>query len=125
MIRGYYRELKKSAKPKRFAALRDEPFLAWIRQQPCCIGGVRSGEWIWVPFPGGRTGKVPARIEAAHVKARSTAGPDRGNVVPMELSVHRAQHRMGIKTFQRMHNVNLPELAQKYAEEYERKHGER
>jgi len=122
-MRRYYAEPKKPTKPKRFAALRDEDYLRFIRQQPCCVSGVRSGEWIEVPFSGGRTAKVPARIEAAHVKARSTAGTDRGNVVPLELSKHREQHRTGIKTFQKKHGVDLRELAEKYLAEYERKHG--
>lgn len=121
-LRRYYTEPKKLAKPKRYAELRDEPFLAWIRQQPCCVSGVRTGEWIEVPFPSGRTGKVPARIEAAHVKTRSTGGPDRGNVVPMELSKHRESHRIGIKSFARKHGIDLRELAAHYATEYERTH---
>lgn len=122
MIRPYYKEPKPPKKPKRFARLRDEAYLSWIRQQPCCISGVRSGEWIEVPFPSGRIGKVPARIEACHVKARSTAGSDRGNVVPMELSVHRSQHQMGMKSFQRKHNVDLKELALDYQRRYESSH---
>lgn len=118
----YYRKPPKGKPQPRFKAGRDPAFLAWLRNQPCCISGVRSGEWITVPFPDGSTAKVPARIEAAHVKTRGSGGVDRGNAVPLELSQHRALHRIGIKTWQRERKVDLHELAKKYAADYERTH---
>lgn len=121
-LRSYYPKPQKAG-GSRFPDRRDPQFLAWIRQQRCCVSGVRSGELIEVPFAGGTTGKVRAIIEAAHVKSRGSGGDDRGNTVPMELSVHRSIHSIGHKTFQRRHGIDLAELAAKYAADFERTHG--
>ncbi len=90
----------------------------------CCVSGVRAGELIEVPFPGGKTGTVRAIIEAAHVRSRAAAGDDLGNTVPLEMSKHREQHRMGIKSFARKYEIDLSDTAAELAERWRRMHPE-
>jgi hypothetical protein len=88
-------ELRK-ANPKRkrvrFArAYRSEAYLAHIQRMPCAICDA-----------------LPS--EAAHVRSRG-AGGTWEDLVPLCRDHHREQHQVGIQTFQRVHGIDLVELA--------------
>lgn len=118
MIRRYYKSPPKAPKA-RFPELVDEAYRAWIRCQPCAVTGIRAGELIVVPFPGGKTGKVSAIIEAAHVKSRGAGGADHGGLIPLELHQHDLWHK-GHKTYQRETGVDAVELARQYWKRYQK-----
>jgi hypothetical protein len=90
------RARKKDPSKRRFAKLRDEAFQGWIREQPCCIPECR-----WNGRP----------VECAHVKSRGAGGVDRGNCVPLCTVHHRAQHTMGIRSFQEAYGLDLSAVA--------------
>lgn len=122
-FRRYYPTPAGKAEP-RFTAGRNPAFLAWLRTLPCCVSGVAPGSLVEVPFPHGATGKVLAIIEACHIRTRGAGGPDVGNTVPMEFSQHRAQHKRGIKTFQRERGIDLQAVADELAVRWRALHPE-
>lgn len=87
----------------RFAALRDPAYRDWIRRQVCVITGLRHGQG-WVDARGRRR---IARIHPSHLRSRGAGGPDRGNLVPLLSTLHREQHRIGIRTFQAKYAIDL------------------
>ena len=97
------KRLTAKGKP-RFKVGRDEAFLAWIRHHPCTIG--RMGVCRW-----------PS--DAAHVRSRGAGGLDAGNVVPLCPIHHAEQHRIGIRSFEKNHGVDLKAEAERLAREYE------
>ena len=70
--------------PKR-TLVRDPNYLKWIREQPCVVTGFASS------------------VEAAHIRFGSHAGksekPGDDSAVPLDESLHRAQHNLGEQTF--------------------------
>lgn len=68
----------------------------FIRNLPCLICGKRPSE-------------------NAHVKSRG-AGGNSTDVVPLCREHHQQQHDMGILTFQKEHNINLKNEAEKLKE---------
>ena len=85
----------------------DPPRRAWIRGQPCCVC---------------EPGKQASATECAHVQTRRNAG-DHENLVPICVVHHREQHRLGIKSFARVHRVDLEAVAQRYHRDYDREMG--
>lgn len=66
----------------------------WIRAQNCAVC------FAW-----------PS--EAAHVKSRG-AGGKAEDLLPLCRRCHASQHRVGVKTFARTHNLDLAKLAAEY-----------
>jgi hypothetical protein len=81
---------------KRFAARRLPEYMAWIHTQPCVLLDARGGNYH-------RCGPV----EGCHVKSRGAGGDDAGNLVSMCQHGHRAQHRLGTRTFEEVWGVDL------------------
>jgi hypothetical protein len=85
----------------------DPDYLDWIRTQPCIISGRRSGD-----SPRHVSGDFwlhPAVIEAAHMKAGRTEGTDM-TALPVASELHKEQHRLGIKSWAKKYNLDLPAL---------------
>lgn len=73
---------------------------AFIRKQRCIATGAKTGEWVlaqsWMPGTLKALCPYKARIVAAHVRpGRGAAGPDEGNMVPLEWWVHDLVGRKG------------------------------
>lgn len=95
--------------------VKDRDYLAWIRQQPCCIC------------------ETTYNVEAAHVRyADHAAGKDITGMqiksddawaVPLCVRHHRigkfAQHSMGERAFWESHRTDPLELAKKYQRDYD------
>lgn len=64
----------------------DEEYLGWVRGKPCVI--------------------CERRGEPHHVKSKGAGGSDR-QVVPLCRVCHTEIHKIGRKTFEGRHNVNL------------------
>ena len=103
---------KRNAKRKgsRFPKRRDPAYCAWIRTLHC---EAQDGAWIDGCRP------CAGAIECAHVVSRGAGGADFGNCVPLCRSHHRQQHDFGIKTFQRMYGLYLPDIAAALALAYD------
>jgi hypothetical protein len=86
----------------RFPKRRDPAYCEWVRGFACCVRACLTG----------------ARMECAHVKSRGAGGGDIGNCVPLCFSHHDQQHRLGIKTFQATHSVDLAAIARNLGERY-------
>ena len=101
----------------------DEDFRAYVREQPCCIGSdsTEGGCYWWGALPAHRNAYLN---EACHVKTRGAGGGDRGNMVSMCKGHHREQHIVGIRSFERVHAVDLKALAASYWRRYEAERGE-
>lgn len=97
----------------------DEDFRAYVREQPCCIGSdsTEGGCYWWGALPAHRGTYLN---EACHVKTRGAGGADKGNLVSMCKGHHREQHIVGIESFQRVHGVDLREIAGALWARYER-----
>lgn len=100
--------IKRLGRP-RFKKGRDPAYVAWIGTQPCILAtsGV-CASWA---------GYHP--VEAAHVRSRGAGGTDRGNTVPMCMTHHAEQHRVGIRSFQKKYGIDLKAEAERLAELYE------
>lgn len=61
-----------------------EEFRAWVREQPCCVTGLRTGMLTCLPV----VGWTKVRVDPAHVRARSLGGPDAANIVPLVRHLH-------------------------------------
>ena len=97
MKKSSIRRRGKSRFPKR----REPTFLAWIREQPCCICGDYA--------------------EPSHITSRGAGGYDVGNVVPMCHQHHQEFHDWGIWSFQERWKVSLRDMAMQYAALYDTK----
>jgi hypothetical protein len=82
--------------------LRSPAHLAWIRTQPCCVAGCRN-----------------TRIHAHHVRTGQTGGlglkPSDLTAVPL-CAIHHDEVHRGARTFERVHGLDLRELARSYAD---------
>lgn len=85
----------------RFPKQVDRAYRAWIREHPCLLCRYSFGP-----------------SEAAHVTSRGAGGKDIGNMVPLCKAHHVSQHIIGIRSFERLNNVNLRAEALRYAELY-------
>lgn len=83
----------------------DEPYLAWIRLQPCILKG-RAGHHCYGP------------IAACHVKTRGAGGGDE-QVFPGCVIAHAAQEGK-TKQFEATWAISLKESAAWYRAKYER-----
>lgn len=84
---------------KRLAKRRKEQFgpqADLCRALPCLVCGRRPSD-------------------AAHVRSRGAGGTGLGNIVPLCRFHHDEQGRLGIRTFERRHRVDLAEWAQEIA----------
>ena len=87
--------------PGRKARLHAEAFgdqAAHCRTLPCCIC------------------RAPPPSDPAHVRSRGAGGKDK-DTVPMCRQHHQDQHQIGIKTFQRIYEVDLAAIARQIAAE--------
>lgn len=102
---------KRSAKSQRqlFWKRRDKAFTDWVRGQSCILLEHRRQEATY-------TGTVPPigprhwcgqPVQVCHVKSRGAGGADRANVVPMCAGAHDEQHRIGLRSFEKRHGINL------------------
>lgn len=98
---------------ERFEGLRDEPFREWIRSLPCLLA-IQPGHDCWHP---------EKRSDAAHVESKARGAGDAGNLVPLCRRAHQEQHDYGLKSFQRVHGVNLRLIAGELWIRYEQERG--
>jgi hypothetical protein len=86
----------------------DPPRRKWVATLPCCVCQAR-----------GMIQRTPT--ECAHVDAKRNAG-DEDNLAPICRDHHTQRgdslHRMGIKSFQAHHGVDLKAIAKKVARDY-------
>lgn len=74
---------------------RSQSHLAFIRSLPCCVSGRTWG------------------VEAAHVGIRGMAQKSSDfDTIPLNRTFHQEQHRIGLKTFCRSYELNMPEMLQ-------------
>lgn len=99
----------------------DEDRRAFIQGCRCAVTGAATGEWIrresWMPktLPVGWV----CFVVCAHVKARGAAGPDVGNMIPLDSRMHEWQGQIGWPAFERRLKL---EPRQDIAAEYERRY---
>lgn len=115
--------LKSSRKPipprkadpskRRFAKRRCRPFLGWLKTEPCCVTGKRTGEMGYHISPGGSEWGVIVHVDPAHVKPRSLGGDDLWNALPLARHLHNEQEGH-TKTFEKKYGVNLLAIAAEY-----------
>lgn len=96
-------------KGHRFPHLVIEPFREWIREQPCCITGLRTGAWIKTP-----TGWVRIHVDPAHVKRRGAGGADANNICPLARHLHQEYDDRGRKSFEQKYGVDMAAKAVDY-----------
>jgi hypothetical protein len=86
---------------QRHPPLRCPEHLAWIRHQPCCVDGC-SG-----------------RAVPHHVRTGSSGGmgmkPSDDKTVPLCAAHHAEFHRLGVHTFEDMYDVDLRQIAARFA----------
>lgn len=74
----------------------------WVRSHACSIAGCENGP-----------------IEFAHVRSAANAGmglkPNSSYGISLCTTHHREQHNIGVDTFQRIYNIDLWTLAEKFA----------
>jgi hypothetical protein len=108
----------KKIQPKlksRFEKRRDYDYLAWIRNQPCCLAGRHQ----CLVYPDRR------RVEPAHLKTKGSGGYDRNNCLPCcpglaDESEGKMKHRLTEEKY----GVNWQEMADEYTDRYLRERGE-
>ena len=88
------------------------PYADWIRTQPCCISGKRTGEDGVLPY-------TRCFVEAAHVRSRGAGGTSDANLVPLDWVLHSAQHTSGIRALEKKYGVDLKALAADYWAAYQ------
>ena len=96
------------------SVVRDAAFRSWIRQMPCLLADrepCECGKYIHV-------GSRRMVTEACHVRTRRNNG-DMENLVPLCASHHKEQHRVGIKTFQARHHLDLKASAEQLWDSYQ------
>lgn len=100
---------KRPGPPRRRAGACRE-YLDWLKEQPCQIMRVRTGDWL---------GHRSAVVDPAHVRTRRNNG-DLFNAISLERSLHDEQNswNCGIKTWQERHGVDLAALAKQQTEEF-------
>ena len=79
----------------------------WIREKPCMVS---HPDHLHVGM-----------TQACHVKSRGAGGKDEGNMVPLCASAHtgpKGQHTIGIKTFQKMYDIDMKAKAAALWAEY-------
>jgi hypothetical protein len=98
---------------------------AFIRRERCIATGRKSGEVVtaqpWMSPALQALCPYIARVVAAHVKpGRGAAGPDVGNMVPLEWMLHDWMGQIGQPAFvQRLRLMPLGELAQHFEQRYQ------
>lgn len=95
--------------------IRDDGFRDYIRGLRCLLADrepCECGKYIYV-------GSRRMVTEACHVRTRRNNG-DVANLVPLCSSHHKEQHRVGIKTFQARHSIDLKTIAAELWADYER-----
>lgn len=93
--------------------IRDDGFRDYIRGLPCLLADrepCECGKYIYV-------GSRRMVTEACHVRTKRLAG-DKANIVPLCTSHHQEQHRVGIKTFQVRHSLDLKAEASRLWDAY-------
>jgi hypothetical protein len=92
--------------------IRDEKYLAWIREQPCLV----------------TMHKPCDDIEAHHIRRNGKSGvgtkPSDRRAVPLCASLHRWYHERGHSEFQRVFRVTLEAEISRLNREYEQLHPE-
>lgn len=97
--------------------VRDDAFRDHIRQMRCLLADrepCTCGKYIHV-------GSRRMVTEACHVRTRRNNG-DRANLVPLCSSHHKEQHQKGIKTFERMYDLDLRAIAADLWDRYQETH---
>jgi hypothetical protein len=107
--------MRGSSAPKRFR-VRDPQYLAHVRGMHCLL-------WDRDPCTCGGFTDLGGRpvTEVAHVRSRGAGGGD-DQVVPLCGRHHGEQHRIGIRSFENRHGLDLAQVARqmrrRYLEEY-------
>ena len=88
--------------------IRDDAYKAHIRSLPCLLGDRTPCEC------GGYLDVASKRhpIEAAHVRSRGAGGGDE-QLVPLCSKHHREAHRIGHKSFEKRHRLDLATIAKR------------
>lgn len=103
--------LRADGKPReRFEGLRNEEFRVFVRARPCVVA---SPSCVYADH----------QSDAAHVDSKARGSGDAGNLVSLCRRHHQEQHLYGIKSFQRVHQVNFPQLAGALWLAFERERG--
>jgi hypothetical protein len=100
----------------------DEDYRIWIRFKPCILrarmryaGGAEkfeNCEYILQHM-------CNSAVRGCHVKSCGSGGKDVGNIYPGCDSAHDEQHRIGIRAFEKRWQLNLRNVAEGLAFEYE------
>lgn len=94
---------------------RDPDYLAWVPTQPSVVSGVRPGEPV--AARGMLRGWRPAKMVPAHMKHGRTADCDQ-TALPLEWWEHEEMHRIGIKSWAKKHNLDIPALIAQHRKRY-------
>lgn len=114
---------KKDPAARRWAKHRCDPYLDWLTTEPCCVTGLRTGQW-WPQRqnrkPAGPTGLTPVRIhvDPAHVRARGPGHDDLWNALPLAHHLHDEQHTRGAKTFWQKYGLDPVSIAREYTDRW-------
>lgn len=93
--------------------IRDDAYTAYIRAMPCLLADrepCTCGGFVDVVSKGYRT-------EVAHVRSRGAGGGDE-QTVPMCHTHHSEAHRIGHKSFEARHKLNLARIARRLRAEW-------
>lgn len=82
---------------------------AWVRRQPCCITGKRTGEGVRDPI----LGMVSVRVVAAHFPGRGAGGRSQ-DLVPLADHLHTRAHQVGYRKVEAAFGITFKELAKHY-----------
>ena len=102
----------------RFPKRRDPAYLDWIREQPCVVSDMRSGQ-----SNAGERGLIQTWVVAAHHPSVGAGGTDY-DALPLDTRLHDEQHRIGIKSFCAEYNLDWPALTAAHRERYLAEHPE-
>lgn len=91
----------------RFPKIRDQQFIAWIRNQPCALASRTQCDYWFTSS------------EADHVRTRGAGGQDHANLIPLCRKHHQIRHDVGVKSFAAGYGIDLKALALEYHQRYE------
>lgn len=103
---------------KRFARRREPACAQWIRRLPCVICRRLSSDPHLI-FTAAYGSYMGGPSDAAHVKTRGSGGDDIGNLIPLCRRHHQEQHRIGVRSFEDRHLVDLTYEARSFAALYQ------
>jgi len=82
----------------------------WVVTLPCCISGVRTGEWITLNGV-----QTQVRVDPFHVRSRGAGGQAPGNLLPVARHLHEEFGTIGRHSFAAKYQIDLEAKALEYA----------